>query len=375
MCTITSTAAAAAAAASGTTTTSGTTATIPCDVALIMALESDAHADVLSAPTLLTADNEEAMIVVGQNLPFVGSAAANSGLPGQIFNSVERQNVGITLDIVPQVSEGDYVKLDLYEEVSNVVPGTASNTLGPTTTIRSASTSVLIQNHRTAVIGGLLASQDTANNQGVPFISDIPVLGNLFTNKSSDKLKDNLVVFLTPHIIRNRTQLRELALDERQKFANSLGRKEIHDMPVSQIQQIYNPSFSIPVSPAADLNASFGTPAAAPGPENPGAATGTAPLGNPSETPFNAPEIGPTSSNKATTGYPAATSAAVTINPPSSASPAPFITTGPAAPLDSGAGKVSAVPAPRGGGLSPSPSALDATKADLTGVIIPGIAP
>ena len=105
-----------------------------------MALETDTHADVLSAPTLLTADNEEAMIVVGENLPFVGSASANSGLPGQIFNSVERQNVGITLDIVPQVSEGDYVKLDLYEEVSNVVNGTANNTLGPTTTIRSAST-------------------------------------------------------------------------------------------------------------------------------------------------------------------------------------------------------------------------------------------
>src|SRR5208337_2511657 len=140
MCTITT----AAAAAAGTTPTGSTTTSIPCDIALIMALETDSHADVLSAPTLLTADNEEAMIVVGENLPFVGSSAANAGLPGQIFNSVERQNVGITLD--------------MYEEVSNVVNGTANNTLGPTTTIRSASTSVLIQNHRTAVIGGLLAS-------------------------------------------------------------------------------------------------------------------------------------------------------------------------------------------------------------------------
>ena len=119
------------------------TMSIPCDIALLTALETDTHANVLSAPTLLTADNEEAMIVVGQNLPFVGSSAANAGLPGQIFNSVERQNVGITLDIVPQVSEGDYVKLDLYEEVSNVVNGTANNALGPTTTIRSASTTVL----------------------------------------------------------------------------------------------------------------------------------------------------------------------------------------------------------------------------------------
>src|SRR5260370_26475623 len=135
---------------------------VPCDVALMTAVETDTRANVRSAPTLLTADNEEAMIVVGQNLPFVGSASANAGLPGQIFNSVDRQNVGITLDIVPQVSEGDYVKLDLYEEVSNVVNGTQSsqtNPLGPTTTIRSASTTVLVQNHRTAVIGGLLASQ------------------------------------------------------------------------------------------------------------------------------------------------------------------------------------------------------------------------
>ncbi len=375
-CTISAAALAAATAATGTTTTTTTgNLSLPCDAVLLMALETDTHADVLSAPTLLTADNEEAMIVVGENLPFVGSASANSGLPGQIFNSVERQNVGITLDIVPQVSEGDYVKLDLYEEVSNVVNGTANNTLGPTTTIRSASTSVLIQNHRTAVVGGLLASQDTVDNQGVPFISDIPVLGNFFSNKSSDKQKDNLIVFLTPHIIRNKSQLRELALDERQQFVNSLGRKEIHDLPASQIRQIYKPSFSIPVSPAADLNTSFGVPASAPGPENPGAATGSAPLGNQSETPFNTPEIGPTSVNKATTGYSAATSAAVASAPPNSPSPAPFITTGPAAPLDSGAGKVSAGPAPGGAGPSASSSAIDATKADLTGVVIPGIAP
>src|SRR5215468_6873032 len=121
---------AVASAVSGGTTTGGSTAStmsVPCDVALMTALETDTHANVLSAPTLLTADNEEAMIIVGQNLPFVGSAAANAGLPGQIFNSVDRQNVGITLDMVPQVSEGDYVKLDLYEEVSNVLNGTQNN--------------------------------------------------------------------------------------------------------------------------------------------------------------------------------------------------------------------------------------------------------
>src|SRR5271167_3330482 len=295
MCMVPSALASAAVSTVTTTTTTSSTISIPCDIALLTALETDTHANVLSAPTLLTADNEEAMIVVGQNLPFVGSASANAGLPGQIFNSVDRQNVGITLDIVPQVSEGDYVKLDLYEEVSNVVNGTANNTLGPTTTIRSASTSVLIQNHRTAVIGGLLASQDTLDNQGVPFISDIPVIGNFFSNKSTDKQKDNLIVFLTPHIVRNKSELRELALDERQQFVNSLGRKEIHDLPASQIRQVYKPSFSIPVTPEADLNAPYGGPPAPPGPENPGAME-SAPNSN-VETPFNTTEIGPTSMN------------------------------------------------------------------------------
>jgi general secretion pathway protein D len=393
MCSIPSAVAAVATGGTGTGTTS-TNISIPCDIALITALETDTHANVLSAPTLLTADNEEAMIVVGQNLPFVGGASANAGLPGQIFNSVERQNVGITLDIVPQVSEGDYVKLDMYEEVSNVVNGTQNATNGPTTTIRSASTTVLIQNHRTAVIGGLLASQDEITNQGVPFISSIPVLGNLFSNKQSDKQKDNLIVFLTPHIVRNKSELRDLALDERQQFVNSLGRKEIHDMPASQIRQVYKPSFSIPVSPAADLNATYGSPTAPPGPENPGAAMESTPP-NSSETPFNTTEIGPTSMNKTTNSYsttttststststtppassavsaayPAplgrvggdsATSATIASAPPSSASAAPATDT----PLDPGAGKVSS------GGVSPSSSALDATKVGITPSISP----
>jgi general secretion pathway protein D len=275
--------------------TSGTV-TAPCDVALLLALETDSHTDVLSAPTLLTADNTEAMIVVGQNLPFVGSAAANAGLPGQIFNSVERQNVGITLDMVPQVSQGDYIRLDLYEEVSNVLGNTASNPLGPTTTIRSASTTVVVQNNRTAVLGGLLATQDQQNNQGVPFISHIPVIGNLFSYKQNDKQKDNLLVFLTPHIIRNRAQLRSLALDERQQFIDSLGRREMHDMPASQIQQLYKPSFSIAVPPSAELGRSGGlVPPPAPSPGSGVAPINPLPPSGSGATPFNTEEIGPSS--------------------------------------------------------------------------------
>jgi general secretion pathway protein D len=381
----------AAAASGGTSGSTATTMKVPCDVALITALETDTHANVLSAPTLLTADNEEAMIVVGQNLPFVGSASANAGLPGQIFNSVDRQNVGITLDIVPQVSEGDYVKLDLYEEVSNVVNGTQNATLGPTTTIRSASTTVLIQNHRTAVIGGLLSSQDQSNNQGVPFISSIPVLGNLFSNKASDKQKDNLIVFLTPHIVRNKSELRELALDERQRFANSLGRKEMHGMTASSIHEIYKPSFSIPVSPAADLNAPYNGPVAPPGPENPGAAYETSPSGSSADTPFNTTEIGPTSmsstapapspatpfssTSSVSAAYPAplgrtssvsTTSVTMGTPPPYPSSSGRYPATSGSVtvtPLDPGAGKVSAGPGASSG------------FADSSGGVTPGISP
>ncbi len=379
MCNIASAAASTLTGVTGTTGTTGTTVSVPCDIALMTAIETDTHADVLSAPTLLTADNEEAMIVVGENLPFVGSASANAGLPGQIFNSVDRQNVGITLDIVPQVSEGDYVKLDLYEEVSNVVNGTANNTLGPTTTIRSASTSVLIQNHRTAVVGGLLSTQDTTNNQGVPFISNIPVLGNLFSDKASDKQKDNLIVFLTPHIVRNRSELRELALDERQRFVNSLGRKEIHDMPASQVHEVYKPSFSIPVSPAADLSAPYNGPAAAPGPENPGAAYDTSPSGGSADTPFNTTEIGPTSMNSTPPATSGATPFSTTGSAVSAAYPAPLgrvsdATTPVTTPYPSAAGGYAASGSAAVTPLDPGTGRV-AGVADSSGGVIPGISP
>jgi len=261
---------------------------VPCDVALMTALETDTHTNVLSAPTLLTADNEEASIVVGENVPFVGSSSANAGLPGQIFNSVDRQNVGITLDIVPQVSQGEYVKLDMYEEVSNVVNGTINNPLGPTTTIRSASTTVLVQNNRTAVIGGLLSGQTEKDRQGIPFLSDIPVLGNLISDNSRSSDKQNLLVFLTPHIIRSRLDLQALALDERQKFVRALGRPEVNNMPQGQFEQLYQPSFNQEVSPQSDIMQYQLPPPAGIAP-----LPGAAQQGSPA--PGSRQEIGPTS--------------------------------------------------------------------------------
>ena len=190
--------------------------------------------------------------MVGQNVPFLSSASASPALSGSIFNSVDRQNVGITLDVVPQVTEGGYIKLDVYEEVSAVIASTANSPLGPTTTIRSASTTVLVQNHRTTVIGGLLSNEVDITNNGVPFLSNIPVLGNFFSDKQNSAQKVDLMVFLTPHVISNREDLRELSLDERQKFLQTLGRKEMHQMPMGQMRELFKPSFSASVPPGAE---------------------------------------------------------------------------------------------------------------------------
>jgi general secretion pathway protein D len=355
----------------GVGTAAGTTQ-VPCDVALMTALETDTHSNVLSAPTLLTADNEEAMIVIGQNLPFVGSAAANAGLPGQIFNSVDRQNVGITLDIIPQVSEGDYVRLDVYEEVSNVVntPQSLGNPLGPTTTIRSASTTVMVQDHRTAVIGGLLSDQNNIQRTGVPFFSDIPVIGNLFSDNSSDKQKLNLLVFLTPHVVRSRADLRSLALDERQRFVDALGRREMHQMPVQQYRQLNQPTFSVPVSPAQDLQSRGAMMAPAP---SSAAGFGSSMVVPPPPTAPNTEVIGPSSKNtiKGATGSPFAAAA------PSSAAPRATSASSAATalpPTAATAMPAAASPSPYGASASPptasssgfgSPSPLGSAKAPM----------
>jgi type II secretory pathway component GspD/PulD (secretin) len=110
------------------------------------------------------------------------------------------------------------------------------------------------------VIGGLIATDDENTNQGVPFISDIPVIGNLFNNLSRSRQKQNLLVFLAPHVIRTRDDLQALALDERQKFVSSLGRKEVNTMPSSQFQQLYQPTFNEAVAPEMNLYSHYPTP-------------------------------------------------------------------------------------------------------------------
>ncbi|MBZ0154606.1 MAG: type II secretion system secretin GspD [Alphaproteobacteria bacterium] len=179
--------------------------------------------NVLSTPQILTADNREAEIVVGENVPFISkreitSTSTTSYVP---TTSIERQDVGIKLKITPQITEGTYVKLDIYQEISSVKQDseTILTTIGPTTTKRSTKTSVVVRDKETVVIGGLMQERNEDSLTKVPFFGDIPLLGWLFKNKSTSKKKTNLLVFITPHVIKEGESLSRLTRDKQRVFA------------------------------------------------------------------------------------------------------------------------------------------------------------
>jgi general secretion pathway protein D len=193
---------------------------IPAGALLVTALQADTDVNVLSAPTIMTTDNEEAEIVVGQNVPFVTSRSTNETNLANTFSQVDRRDVGITLRLTPQISEGDTVRLLLFQEVSALVPTSQTEVLqlGPTTTVRSATTSVVVKDSQTVAIGGLISDSMRASQQGVPFLSDIPVLGNFFKFDDKRKEKVNLIILLTPRILRNPSALTPLTDEERERF-------------------------------------------------------------------------------------------------------------------------------------------------------------
>ncbi|RYY82549.1 MAG: type II secretion system protein GspD, partial [Comamonadaceae bacterium] len=169
-------------------------------------LSANGEGNVLSTPNLLTLDNEEAKIVVGQNVPFVTGQFTNTGAgTAQVnpFQTVERKDVGLTLRVRPQISETGTVKLVVFQEVSAVVPGTETRANGPTTSKRAIESSVLVEDGGIIVLGGLLTDEYSSGQEKVPGLGDVPLLGNLFKSEIRSRRKNNLMVFLRPTIIRD----------------------------------------------------------------------------------------------------------------------------------------------------------------------------
>jgi general secretion pathway protein D len=176
--------------------------------ALLRALGGDGETNILSTPTLVTLDNQEAEIVVGQNVPFVTGSYSSTGTsttPTNPFQTIQRQDVGLKLKIKPQINEGSAIRLDIDQEVSSLTSGT-SGAADLITNKRALKTSVMVDDGEVIVLGGLV--DDTLNEsvQKVPVLGDIPVLGYLFSYRKSKKVKRNLMAFIHPVILRDSSQ-------------------------------------------------------------------------------------------------------------------------------------------------------------------------
>ena len=179
-------------------------------------LEESGSGNVLSTPNLLTLDNEEAKIVIGQNVPFVTGQFTNTGSStGSVnpFQTIERKDVGLTLKVKPQISENGTVKLAIYQEVSSVLASTVNASNGPTTNKRTIESNVLVEDGAIVVLGGLLQDEYSGNQEKVPGLGDVPLFGNLFKSEARTRKKTNLMVFLRPVVVRDPQAADQLSLD------------------------------------------------------------------------------------------------------------------------------------------------------------------
>jgi general secretion pathway protein D len=184
--------------------------------AFLQLLMSLTDTNVLSTPQVLAADNQKAKIVVGENRPFPTGQA--QGITGGTLVTIERKDVGVTLEITPQVLENDLIRLEIKQEITAIAEnvaqtigsGTSSVPVGPTTTKRSMETTTIAKDQQTIVIGGLVRDDLVLNEKKVPFLGDIPFIGWLFKSQSRASVKLNLLVFLTPTIVNDEADMVEL---------------------------------------------------------------------------------------------------------------------------------------------------------------------
>ena len=181
-------------------------------------LQTSGAGNILSTPNLLTLDNEEAKIVIGQNVPFVTGQFTNTGSGGSNgsvnpFQTIERKDVGLTLRVKPQISENGTVKMAIFQEVSSVQPGSVNSATGLITNKRSIESNVLVEDGAIIVLGGLLQDEFSGNQDKVPGLGDVPVFGNLFKSESRSRKKTNLMVFLRPVVVRDASASTALSMD------------------------------------------------------------------------------------------------------------------------------------------------------------------
>jgi general secretion pathway protein D len=184
--------------------------------AVLQAYQNDSDVSILSTPQLLTLNNEEAEINVGKNVPYITRSDTSTSSPGTTYGqSYEYKDVGVILKITPNINEEQFVRLKIDQQVTKV-SGTQTST--PTTLKRTAKTTVVVKDKETVVIGGLIDDSTSVDNNQVPLLGDIPILGWLFKSKSKGRDKTNLFIFITPHVVRNQDE------------ASAIYRKKLEDV-------------------------------------------------------------------------------------------------------------------------------------------------
>ena len=207
----------------------------------VTASKSNNDVNIVSAPHILTSDNEEAEIKIGQNIPIISgttqaptttAGAGSSGLA--VAQSVQRQDVGVTLRVTPQISEGDTLRMEIFQELTEVAESAAGadvNKVGPTLTSRKVENTVVVHDGETVAIGGLISEVFSDNVNGVPWLADIPFLGWAFKTKGKNLRKINLIVFLTPHIVRSAEDLEQNTIRKRVELEDSTAENERKHYP------------------------------------------------------------------------------------------------------------------------------------------------
>ena len=212
--------------AAGGKLTPGVTASPLNVTAVLKALDKKGLLNILSTPNILTSDNKEAEINVGENVPFQGAITSTSINTSQ---SIERKDIGINLKIKPQISEGDYIRMDINQEIS-AVKDSKGQAIDLITTKRSAKTSVVVKDKETVAIGGLIQDTEEETISKVPLLGDIPLLGWLFKSKSKTRKKTNLMILLTPHIVKDSADLAEMTRIQREAFGEASKKSEPVDV-------------------------------------------------------------------------------------------------------------------------------------------------
>lgn len=202
---------------------------IPIFGGVFRALQTDGTINVLSTPNILTRDNMEAEIIVGRVVPFITTSGRD--VNNQPINQIEREDVALTLRVTPQINASDELTLDIFQEIQDLVPGPDINIFGPTTSRRSAKTTVLVKDAQTVTIGGLISDRIESSNSKVPILGDAPLIGWLFRNRSKSKTRQSLVLFLTPHIIRTPEDLETMTVRKNNQRKMYLDSNRMEDHP------------------------------------------------------------------------------------------------------------------------------------------------